>query len=73
MVSLDYWQKHFEKMAKGNIPMDQIYVLSQKGKGIGRRQKGKIVYGIQKGFGSTNVSPVQQGIKQAKSLLESEY
>ena len=74
-ISLEKWKEHFINMAKGNVPLEQVYVLSQKGRGIGRNRKGKIMYGIsnQKGSGSLDVTPIEQGIEQAKSLLESDY
>lgn len=77
MTNLQQWKNHFESMAKGNLPLDEIYVLSQKGRGIGNMKHGKIMYGInnrgQIGSGTTTVSPVEQSLKQAKSLLKSDY
>lgn len=62
-------------MADGKVPLEQVYVLSQKGRGLGRSRRSKIMYGIQtqSGSGGLNVTPVEQSVKQAKSLLESDY
>ena len=59
-------------MAEGKVPLEQVYVISQKGRGLGTNRNGKVLYGVksQLGSGTVNVSPVQQGIQQAKSELK---
>ena len=71
-IYLDKWKNHFKNMAKGNVPLEQVYVISQKGRGLGTNRNGKVMYGVksQLGFGTVNVSPVEQGIQQAKSELK---
>ena len=74
-ANLEKWKNHFRKMAEGKVPLEQVYVISQKGRGLGTNRNGKVLYGVknQYGSGTVNVSPVQQGIQQAKSELKTEY
>ena len=75
MSNLEKWKNHFRNMAEGKVPLEQVYVISQKGQGLGNSRNGKVMYGVrsQLGSGTVNISPVQQGIQQAKSELKSEY
>ena len=74
-INLEKWKNHFKNMAKGNVPLEQVYEFSQKGRGLGTNRNEKVMYGVksQLGSGTVNVSPVEQGIQQAKSELKNEY
>ena len=61
-------------MAEGKIPFEDMYVLNQRGRGLGNHKRTKVIYKIQKS-GSANItpqiiSPVAQGVNQAESMIK---
>ena len=75
MSKVEQWKEHFHSMAKGHTPLEKIYVLNQKGCGLGNSRNGKIMYKVnQQGSGvgslTTLVSPVTQGLTQARSRIK---
>lgn len=52
--SVNKWKNHFQQMARGNIPMESVYMLNQKGRGLGTNPRGRALYKIQSGGQSTS-------------------
>jgi hypothetical protein len=78
MVSVQSWKHHFANMAHGKIPVEDVYVLKQRGRGFGRDSFGKSVYRVRNSAALsgapsppvTIVSPVAQTLQQAKVLAK---
>ena len=65
-------------MAQGKIPLDDIYILNQKGRGLGSNNRGKALYKVQSGgqtpsnLTTTNTvtTPVNRGYAMAQARIK---
>ena len=75
--SVQKWKNHFQAMAQGKIPLDDIYLMNQKGRGLGTTNRGKALYKVQSGGqGPSNVTttqsvttPVNRGFAMAQARI----
>ena len=75
MVSIAKWKEHFICMAqKGHTHEDDIFILNQSGRGLGRNAYPKCtLYKVRKSIGNTPitiVSSVVGNIDRAKALMQ---
>ena len=75
MVSIEKWKEHFKRMAqKGHTHEDDIFILNQSGRGLGRNAYPKrTLYKVRKTIGNTPitiVSSVAGNIDRAKALMQ---
>lgn len=76
--SVQKWENHFKSMAQGKIPLDDIYIIPQKGRGLGSTPRGKAMYKIQIGKQSTTprlttsnkvTTPINRGYAMAQARI----
>ena len=78
MVSVETWKRHFKSMAHKAFPNEDMYIVNQSGRGLGRNAFNRTTYKIRgspsKGKNAVIeiVSPVAQEVERAKVLLGSE-
>ena len=75
MVSIEKWKEHFRHMGqKGHTHEDDIFVLNQSGRGLGRNAYPKhTLYKVRKTIGNTPVtivSPAVGNLDRTKALME---
>ena len=76
--SVQKWKNHFQSMAQGKIPLDDIYILNQRGRGLGSNNRGKALYKVQSGGqGPSNLTttnsvttPVNRGYAMAQARIK---
>lgn len=76
MVSVESWKKHFRRMAHKSFPSEDMYLVGQSGRGLGRNSYNRTTYKI-RGSSPTKsdkstieiVSPVAQELERAKVLI----
>lgn len=76
--SVQKWKNHFQAMAQGKIPLDDIYILNQKGRGLGSNNRGKALYKVQSGgqipanvtTTKTVTTPVNRGYAMAQARIK---
>ena len=67
MASVRQMENYFNSMAHGKVKPSQMYMINQKGRGIGNSRRARSIYKVsQVGGAASIISPVQQGIVQAK-------
>lgn len=76
--SVQKWKNHFQAMAKGKIPDSNMYIMNQKGRGLGINSRGKALYRIQTGgqlpptkttTTNTIINPSNRGYAMAKARI----
>ena len=75
MVSVESWKRHFKSMADRSFPNDDMYIVNQTGRGLGRNAYNRTTYKIRSSPKKSDnavieiVSPVAQEVERAKVLL----
>ncbi len=79
MVSVEKWKSHFKKLAHKAYPHEDMYVVNQTGRGLGRNSYSKTQYKVRPMKDSSGpnpsvqiVSPVAQAVEQARALVKTE-
>lgn len=72
MASVEQWKNHFSQMAKREVPNEDMYIVNQRGKGLGRNSYNKTVYKVRKPAQSqvNIVSPVAANVNRARALMK---
>lgn len=80
MVSVEKWKEHFRRLTNKLHSPDDVYLVNQRGRGIGRNAyPRRVLYKVRSQTGSGRVeggskveivSPVAQNINQARALIK---
>ncbi len=77
MVSVERWKEHFKRMAHKSFPHEDMYIVNQVGRGLGRNAYQTTTYKIRNPAKNTGpnpavqiVSPVGQDVERAKALID---
>ena len=77
MVSVEKWKSHFKRFAHKAYPNEDMYIVAQSGRGLGRNAYKRTLYQIRTPIGNTNakptieiVSPVASNLERAKALTK---
>ncbi len=79
MVSVEQWKSHFKKLAHKAYPSEDMYIVNQTGRGLGRNSYKKTLYRVRSAKEPSGpnptvqiVSPVAQAVEQARALVKSQ-
>lgn len=78
MPSVEQWANHFKRMAHRTFPHEDMYIVNQKGRGLGRNAYSKTVYKIRSPQAEEPtppvaiVSDVAANVNRARALVQRE-
>lgn len=76
MVSVEKWKEHFKRLTSRLHSPDDVYLVNQTGRGLGRNAyPKKVLYKVRSNAPSSPakveiVSPVAQNVNQARALIK---
>ena len=77
MVSVEKWKNHFKRLAHKTFPKEDMYIVAQSGRGLGRNSYRRTLYQIRTPSGSGGgkptieiVSPVASTLGRAEALTK---
>ena len=77
MVSVEKWKSHFKRLAHKAFPHEDMYIVTQSGRGLGRNSYKRTLYQIRTPAGSSSgkptveiVSPIASTLGRAEALTK---
>lgn len=77
MVSVEKWKNHFKRLAHKAFPHEDMYIVAQSGRGLGRNSYKRTLYQIRTASGTGGgkptveiVSPIASTLGRAKALTK---